>query len=274
MTRKEIREKAGLSQAELAKKLGVGRATVQRFEYGQSENKKLTEFYAKQQRTNIRNEVGLTQQDIADFLGVNKSTVSRYEGNVIKSTKNKELELLYSAFTGDKVRDKRIREFITKSNEVNKRVADLTKIEASGDYGTSIPALEYYRYHKKGYKKIMDILKERKEFSTGKITQAIAQFDRFLELQTSTLTGIQLWRFNQEQQSMKTSGYYDEDRNKIFWDVYQKVVDHPELAAMNNPDIINYDSTQLQSEVKLIVENYYKDGLDAEEMFTKYYTGG
>ena len=214
MTRKEIREKAGLSQAELAKKLGVGRATVQRFEYGKSENKKLTEFYVKQQRTNIRNEVGLTQQDIADFLGVNKSTVSRYEGGVIKSTKNKELELLYNAFTGDKIRDKRIREFITKSNEVNKRVADLTKIEASRDYGTSIPALEYYRYHQEGYKKIMDILKTREQFSTGRITRAIAQFDRFLELQTSTLTGIQLWRFNQEQQSMKTSGYYDEDRNK------------------------------------------------------------
>lgn len=272
MTRKEIREKAGLSQAELAKKLGVGRATVQRFEYGTSKNKTLQDYYAKQEKINIRTEMGLTQQDVANALGINKSTVSRYESGIISKTKNKSLQNLYDAMTGTSVRDKRIREFITKLSEVKKRVGNLRQIEASGEYGTRIPALSYYDTHSGSFKNIEDVLEDK--ISTSKITMAISQLDRFLEKQTTTLTGVQLWRFNQEQASMKTSGYDDVDKNKMFWDVYQKVVDHPELAALANEDILNYDSNQLQSEVRIIVENYYNYGLSAEEMFTEYYTGG
>lgn len=47
MSRGDLRRAAGLSQTAVAQHLGVSRSTVQRYEYGTGANKKVSDFYAK-----------------------------------------------------------------------------------------------------------------------------------------------------------------------------------------------------------------------------------
>lgn len=66
--RKDIREKFGISQIEMAKLVGVSRSTVQRFEYGTGNNPKIKAFYE-----NMEKNVDL----IDEFTSLRRQTVGR-----------------------------------------------------------------------------------------------------------------------------------------------------------------------------------------------------
>lgn len=66
--RKDIREKFGISQIEMAKLVGVSRSTVQRFEYGTGNNPKIKAFYE-----NMEKNADL----IAEFGAVRSETMKR-----------------------------------------------------------------------------------------------------------------------------------------------------------------------------------------------------
>lgn len=64
---KDIREAMGLSQVELAKRLGVSRSTIQRYEYGTSKNAAVAKFYEKEKMAHgLEYEYAIERRKVVD----------------------------------------------------------------------------------------------------------------------------------------------------------------------------------------------------------------
>lgn len=264
--KKEIRERAGLTQAEVAKKLGVGRATVQRFEYGLSRNKTLQDFYVKQKLQNVRNELGLTQRELAKLLNVSQSSISRFEKGTLKDkTLSTQLLNIYTSIDDNYVRGQRIKEFIEKKQEVMRRYENIAALEKTGKYASKIPFAEYIRRNPLPATSLYD---EENIFNqdTNVISMQIGRLNYMLGMQTSTEEGVKLWREHVAEASKKQTGFQDAYDNVVFWDLYEKIMSNKDVVRRKYPKY-NFDSKQVRAHVIDIMSTLYDGTQSVQELF-------
>lgn len=245
MTRKEIRETAGLTQAELAQKLGVCRATVQRFEYGSSQNRKLQAFYAKQEKVNIRAQYGFTQREIARQVGVSVATVGRYE----RGGENKQVAEFFKNM--EKNADL-WNEFNQLRHQAINRLRKLEDVEFS-------PARAWL--DDRGMVPYATAIgKSRREFK-----QDIATLSQFLEMQTSTVSGTKKWLENVEEASMRTSQSADRDENEIFWKLFNRLKNDKSVSKYWRKGY--FDSDQAVADIQAVMVYSYAGYETVDELY-------
>lgn len=111
---KEIRQKLGFSQTELAKRLGVDYRTIQNWEYGKTiptSKHEIIRALIKEEESHsntlgfsvgeLRHKLGLTQAELAKKLGVHENTIQNWErGANIPKTRIESLRELWNQAQG------------------------------------------------------------------------------------------------------------------------------------------------------------------------------
>lgn len=218
MTRKSIRETSGLSQRALAKQLGVSRSTVQRYEYGQSDNPILSKYYSKLERKSIRaerqiarREFGFTQQQIAEATKTSRSKVQRYEYG---QTENKAIDEFY-----DRLADNMdlIQEYRDVSSEARRRKTELE------DKGYTKMGAYKWLEDRGGIPKEIDLF----GLNRAAVKRQIGHLRRYIGMKTSDAAGYEQVRNEARKRGMAVSGAATIDEDDAWWDTYTHIMNDP-----------------------------------------------
>ena len=250
MDRRAIRNAAGLTQKQLAKKLKVSVSTIGRFERGVTDNTKLIKAYNRLEKQGIRKEFGLTQRQIAGIAGVSQSTVSKFEsgGNVIGAEGEKIVQF-YKNLTANV-------EILRDNRELLEEAKRRLKVLEEGNLDRTSRAarsLKGKMIKTDGEVSNM-IFGERSDY----VERYIKNIENFLKSKTSTVEGVEDWLDKVTQASMETSKIKDFVTNDAFWKLYEKF--------MNDEKVKKLPSKQLQDMISKIFDTKWLYDYEPEEL--------